>query len=74
MIKKPRVMSISGQASPLQTRYSKTTGECGLFQISRYPNKSDAKCACEVKSTNFMNKAAFKKKKKTDSPTNWTYV
>ena len=36
MIKKPRVMSISGQASPLQTRYSKTTGEYGVFQISRY--------------------------------------
>jgi len=73
MIKKPRIMSISGQASPLQTRYSKTTGECGLFQISRYPNKSDAKCACEVKSTTYMSKVALKKKKKkkkTNSPTN----
>jgi hypothetical protein len=41
---------------------SKTTADCGIFQLLRSMMTNDAICTCEIKSRITMAKAAFNKK------------
>jgi hypothetical protein len=72
---KTKIIRISGQPPPLQTMIDgKQLENLEYFNYLDSPVISDAKYTREVKSMTAMSKEAFKQKKKTSSPRNWTYV